>query len=234
MLTAKHHIFWVLTVVLFWTLQSLPAFSQTIADRAQTRQPDRFSGGQKGSDLIPALYKATEQPGRTFVPATWHGTFTPEMVSIPPDPVQAAPTAQIEKLMITQISGDVRIKHQQGQGSDSERAMVIETGRGVSWCECKLSDFTGRVASDSQVSVFPDTGVLNLEKGALVVKARKGAGDKYTVVAGDFVCRVQASVIRVQRHEKSVDFQVLDGTLTVSNRITGESFTARQVNQPIR
>jgi hypothetical protein len=152
-------------------------------------------------------------------------------------PAPALPTAgkpEHQKLTISQMNGEVHFKHLQGPSIDPGRALYIETGAGNSWCECKLQDCSSRVWCDSEVSIFPETGVLYLKKGALVIKVNRGTESTYTVIAGDLMCRVQATTLRVQRNDRVVNFQVSDGTITVYNRQTGEVYRAGQVTQPVR
>ena len=151
-------------------------------------------------------------------------------MSAPSTPQPGKPEHQ--KLIISQMNGEVHFKHLQGPRIDPGRALYIETGSGSSWCECKLQDCSSRVWCDSEVSIFPETGVLYLKKGALVIKVNRGTESTYTVIAGDLMCRVQATTLRVQRNDRVVNFQVSDGTITVYNRQTGEVYRAGQVTQP--
>lgn len=186
------------------------------------------------------------------IPVAFPGSFTPARLpapgaTLPPSrPVPAAPAVVVpqtqptsegpeaESLMVTRMNGEVHFKHLQGPRIDPARALNIETGdSAASWAEFKMSNCTGRVWRGSQVSVFPDTKVMYLNKGALLIRVSRGSDARYSVIAGDFVCRIQGTVLRVQRTEKQVSFQVLEGVVTVYNRHTGEVFKAGQVVQSL-
>lgn len=239
--TIFRHILWFFCVVLLWTLQFLPTQGQPVSDSAQivdsgaqtivrnVRTVD--SGVQTGEDA---------RDSKNVLPVAFPAAFSTGFVEIPtpvrvPEPVLPQPGSQkpeLEKLTITQVCGEVHLKHLQGPQIDPARILCIETGKGSSWCECKMQGCTGRVWSNSQVAVIQDTGVLYLEKGDLIVQVSRKSQAKYTVIAGDFMCQVEGFTLRVRRDETSVIFQVLEGTVTVYNLQTGEAFRARQVAQP--
>lgn len=195
--------------------------------------PVSMPGSMPGSMPIP-----TSVPAPVAIPAAMSMPVpvplrmtTPTIKPVVPN---AAPGQECEKLMITQMSGEVHFKHLQDPRIDPARALYIETGNTPqSFCECRMRDCTARAWKDSQVSVFPDSGVLYLNKGALIVKVSRNPEAVYTVIAGDLMCRVPAGTLRIQRTDRFVTFQVLEGTLTVYNRQTGQITRAtQQFNSP--
>ncbi|MBX9685859.1 MAG: hypothetical protein K2X27_04100 [Candidatus Obscuribacterales bacterium] len=133
----------------------------------------------------------------------------------------------LDRLMVTNMNGQVHLKHLQGPRLEPSRALYLETGAGLSWCEFKLPGCTGRAWKETQVSVFPDANAVYLNKGALVLQARGADATKYTVMAGDYSLRLHAGVIRIQKTDSAqVQIQVLSGSLIVHNRKSGELMQA--------
>ena len=116
---------------------------------------------------------------------------TPEQVAPSPRPLEPVRS----NLMVSRMNGEVHFKHLQSASLDpSSRALYIETGAGSSWCELKMQNCTARVWAKSQISVFPETGVIYLKKGAVILQASRQSGAKFSVIAGDFASRVQGAV----------------------------------------
>ena len=147
-------------------------------------------------------------------------------------PIQ--PQTDRETLMISRMSGEVHFKHLGGARLDpASRALQIGTGGAQSWCEFKMNACTGRVWKNSDVTVLPDSSTIILKNGSLIVNV-KGENGKYSILCGDLLCRADATTLRVQKTDRNVSFQVLEGTVTVCNRSTGEIYTATQVVQPVK
>lgn len=180
---------------------------------------------------IPVAFPAMISPKATVAPAL------PLAAPLPtPAPVlrmPAPPQTDKATLMISRMSGEVHFKHLGGPRLEPSRALQIGTGGAQSWCEFKMNACTGRVWKDSDVTVLPDASTIILKKGSIIVNVKAESG-KYSVIAGDLLCRTDATTLRVQRTDRNISFQVLDGTVTVCNRATGEVYTATQVVQPVK
>lgn len=163
----------------------------------------------------------------------------PVLIPIPvpsqahPVPLPRALEPAHNNLTVSRMNGEVHFKHLQSPHLEPSRALYIETGPGASWCEFKLPTCTARVAAKSQVSVFPDTGSIYLKSGAVIVRVENGSERRFSVMAGDFACRFQGSTLRVQRDARKVDFQVLEGSITVFNRATGQVEKAGQITKSL-
>lgn len=155
--------------------------------------------------------------------------------TLPPKPSPAKATMpETNTLSVSRMTGQVHFKHLQDQRLAPSRALSIRTGPGASWAEFKINNnFTGRIAFDSEVLVFPDTGVCFLKKGSLIVRVSGTSGTRYSVMAGHYVCRIHGTTLRVQRTERQCDFQVLEGEIIVYNRLSGEVYRASHVNRPV-
>lgn len=222
-----HRHFYLLVLSILFTLQfcSLPANCQIMPE--STSAPVL---------LTQAAGKSTEDPN-TAVQVSFPAALPVIKAPAPLRVLNTIPLVQAnsgrENLMVTRMNGEVHFKHLGGPRLEPSRALNIETGAGMSWCEFKMNNCIGRVSKDSQVTVFPDTGAIYLNKGAIIVRI-SGNDVKYSVISGDLLCRVQSTTLRVQKTEKTVSYQVLEGTVTVCNRLSGEVFTAAQVVQPVK
>lgn len=194
-------------------------------------------GIESGADLkavVPVAFPGVVKPvgmlaSPISVPAAAAPVPAPAPVMRPPVSAQPAKAT----LMISRMNGEVHFKHLGGPRVEPSRALQIETGGTQSWCEFKMNSCTGRIWKDSEVTILPDSSTILLKKGSLIVSV-KGEGGKYSIICGDLLYRADATTVRVQRTENNVSFQVLEGTVTVCNKATGEIFTAAQVVQPIR
>ncbi len=174
----------------------------------------------------PAAVNRVAVPVPILIPVAVPGAVS-EPSQRPLEPVR-------NNLTVNRMNGEVHFKHLQSPHLDPSRALFIETGPGNSWCEFKLPNCTARIAARSKVSVFPDSGSIYLKSGSLIVRVENSSSRRFSVVAGDFACRFQGTTLRVQRDERKVDFQVLEGTVTVFNRVTGEVTRASQVTRPAK
>ena len=236
----SHYILRLFILVLAWTVQTLPAISQTINDNSCVQSNTERTDTQT-ENITPVIFQSGDagvQPDVLLQTMLMAPVLHSPLPALAPPAPHAPPAVALEKLAVTRMNGEVQLKHRQGPHNEPSRALYIETGKGTtSWCECKMQDCTGRIWRDSQVTVFPDTGVLYLEKGALIVKVNKAAAQKYTVIAGDILCRVHgpASTVHVFRNTGGVKVQVLEGNaVTVYNRQTGEIVPPEIISRPTR
>lgn len=194
------------------------------------------------STVLPVAFPAMMSPipvgAAVMSPGAAMSAQVPQVAPRPmPAPVlrmPAPPQSEKESLMISKMNGEVHFKHLAGPHFDpASRALQIETGGSQSWCEFKMNTCTGRVWKESDVTVLPDSCTVILKNGALIVNV-KGEGGKYSIICGDLLCRAETTTIRVQKTERNVSFQVMEGTVTVCNRATGEVYNAAQVVQPAK
>ncbi len=188
----------------------------------------------KSAALTPALLSPKTQE---LAPASNSTALAAPLLSPVPMPaLRRTPQAQSETatLVVSRMNGEVHFKHLGGPRLDpSSRALEIGTGGAQSWCEFKMNTCTGRVWKDSNVTVLPDSSTVILRNGSLIINI-KGESGKYSILCGDLLCRAEATTLRVQRTDSNVSFQVLEGTVTVCRRSTGEIYTATQVVQPLK
>ncbi len=238
----------VCVLVLQW-IDSQPAESQNFNNALTNNIESQPDQDDAASNVLPVYYPASSKtvplpvmgqaaPVIAPVPKPSSATMRiPNMQAIPETAPELLPDTRHQRnrpeLQVSRMSGEVHFKHLQGKRIDPSRALSVKTGK-ASWCELKVHNCTGRIWADSQLAVFPDSGVLYLEKGALIVhvNSRLESGIRFTVIAGDYLCRVHGTTLRVNRTDRMVDFQVLEGTITVYNRQTGEVFRASQVSRP--
>lgn len=149
-------------------------------------------------------------------------------------PLPPAPKPRSEKLAVTRMNGEVHMSHQQGPKLDPARALKIFTGAGGSWCEFKMHELTGRILHNSVVSVFPDNKLIYVERGSAVIKNPGASETRLRVICGNYVCSLDGGTcLRVQKTEKIVDFQVLEGEISVYNKESGELFRSCHVQRPV-
>ncbi len=205
----------------------MPALSQAIPGENASSLPAVNSGSliDKAAEqkVLPVFFPAQTAPNFPVSPAV----PTPVPVAVPG---AASAPAKPAALSVSQMRGEVHFKHLEGPRLDPSRALYVETGAGVSFCEFKMANCVGRTWSNSQVVVFPESGIIYLNKGALILQVKHDSAARYTILAGDLSCRVESCTIRVQKDERSVNFQVLDSTpITVFNRRTGEISRASKI-----
>ncbi len=207
----------------FAQCQTLPVDSpKAVPAISPSSEKERF---RDTSPVLPIIFPALNQnmPLAPFAPV-------PIPVTVPLD---SASPLRPANLSVSQMRGEVHFKHLEGPKLDPSRALYIETGTGISFCEFKMTNCTGRAWANSQVAVFPESDVIFLSKGAMVIQAKRESGSRFTLLAGDLSCRIEGCTVRVQKDESSVNFQVLDSTqITVYNRKTGEIIKASKITVP--
>lgn len=160
----------------------------------------------------------------------WFYVLSVFMLDLPA--IALSPQAEDKAFIISRLRGDVRFIDSISGCNDAASRRIV-TGTGCSWCEFQMNNCTARLASDSQVDILPSNRTIRLSKGAIIVQAR-GNARAYSVESGDLVCRLQSNTLRVQQCRREVSFEVLDGRVTVCDRLTGETFSSSQVVCPLR
>lgn len=185
-----------------------------------------FESGEK--NVLPVLFPGVSphplangvpvMQGRPPLPAPAPAGIRPSPTGRPnPSDEAAIKKAHVN---VSIMKGEVHLKNLNSKMGAGE-ILNINTGN-RSACEFKLGSGLGRVWQDSDVTVFAASNLIMLNRGELVFRARNGSGMEYTIICGDLLCRVDATTVHVTRSERDVKFKVLEGTVTVFNRQTGE------------
>ena len=187
---------------------------------------------QNESGVIPVIFPGVlPKPNHsaTFMPKTFHPNVgaNPESGagSDPGQPGNAAPTLGANSYRNTHVAvsimkGEVHLRNLNSKMGTGE-ILNVSTGN-RSACEFKLGQSNGRVWQDSNVTVFGSSNLIMLNSGELILRVSRSAAEEFTVIAGDLLCRVRGTTVHVSRSDRDVKFKVLEGTVTVFNRQTGE------------
>lgn len=213
-------LFFCLIAIIF---SQMPSCAQSIS--LQTAEPMQICQNQS---------EASKEEVKSVVPVVFPAVV-PQVVPAPTRiamPSVAAPSVPAPHTAPRQIpqSGRVNVSIMKGEVHMRNLNQRMATGEILSLttgdrssCEFKLNGATGRLWQNSDATVFAGSNLVMLNEGELVVSVRHSAGaGEFTVISGDLLCRVRGTTIRVSRHQGHVKFSVLEGSVTVYNRQTGE------------
>lgn len=174
-------------------------------------------------DVVPVVFPAVMPPVQApaqLVPAPTRiampGVAAPT-IPMPQVPRTGAPNGRVN---VSIMKGEVHMRNLNPKMGSGE-ILSLTTGDRSS-CEFKLNGAIGRVWQNSDATVFAGSNVVMLSKGDLHLSVRRASGGEFTVISGDLLCRVKGTTVHVSRHDGHVKFSVMEGTVTVYNRQTGE------------
>ncbi len=211
-------LFFCLIAIIFW---QMPSSAQSISmqtEPMQICQNPLEASKEEEKSVVPVVFPAllpqvVPAPTRIAMPS----------VAAPSVPAPNATPKQIPqsgRVNVSIMKGEVHMRNLNQKMATGE-ILSLSTGDRSS-CEFKLNGATGRLWQNSDATVFAGSNLVMLNDGELVVSVRHSSGGEFTVISGDLLCRVRGTTIRVSRHQGHVKFSVLEGSVTVYNRQTGE------------
>ena len=178
--------------------------------------PEVQSSSQK--NILPVLFPA---PIPHVVPAPTRIAMPSVAAPTVPAPAVTPRSLPNGRVNVSIMKGEVHMRNLNPKMASGE-ILNLSTGDRSS-CEFKLNGATGRVWQNSDATVFSGSNVVMLNNGELVLQVRRATSSgEFTVISGDLLCRVSGTTIHVSRHDGHVQFRVVEGTVTVYNRQTGE------------
>lgn len=219
------NLFFLFGCIIFLQTSSTAVAAESISGGAERGEsPAPFNSGliaeSKDSSepaVVPVVFPAP-LPAAQIVPAptkiAMPGVIAPSVL-VPPTP---RPPMQNGRVNVSIMKGEVHMRNLNPKMGSGE-ILALSTGDRSS-CEFKLNGALGRVWQNSDATVFAGSNVIMLNSGELVFSGRH-AGE-FTVISGDLLCRIHGTTVRVSRLDGHVKFSVMDGTVTVYNRQTGE------------
>lgn len=213
-------LFFCLLAIIFW---QMPSSAQSISMQTEPmqicqNQNQLEASKEEEKSVMPVVFPAivpqvVPAPTRIAMPSVAAPT-------VPAPNATQKPIPQSGRVNVSIMKGEVHMRNLNQKMATGE-ILSLSTGDRSS-CEFKLNGATGRLWQNSDATVFAGSNLVMLNDGELVVSVRHSSGGEFTVISGDLLCRVRGTTIRVSRHQGHVKFSVLEGSVTVYNRQTGE------------